>query len=118
MPLSYRKVVYIKDNIGVYGAPRGSIVYCAYDIDGGFYEPISQSVFTTSGTIQGDNSAKLYKIYKKANKALNNSSSSPDDEDQTYISNFTNPLELNITIGDIAFFTYMGDGWVVQAARG
>lgn len=116
-PLGYRKVVYVRDTVGIYGAPRSAIVYCSYDEDGGFYEPVSQSTFTTSGTIVSSTTVELYKIYQKKIGILGNSVTT-ENEPATYIANYTNPLGLNVNPGDMALFTFVKYGWIVQAAKG
>lgn len=116
-PLGYRKVVYVRDTMGIYAAPRSAIVYCGYNEDGGFYEPISQSTFNTSGTIVSSTTASLYKIFQRSIASLDNSITS-NNEPATYTAVYSNPLGLNANPGDLAIFTFMKNGWIVQAGRG
>jgi hypothetical protein len=117
MPFGYRKTVFVKDTVGVYRAPRSAVIYCEYNTEGGFYQPISQSVFTTSGTIVSQNTASVYKIFHSQLRALGNTSSVAN-EPLTYVAPFKNPLGLNVSAGNLVLLTYLYDGWVVQAARG
>lgn len=116
LALGYRKVVFVKDTLGIYKAPRSAVVYCAYDKDGGYYEPISQSSFTTSGTIISSTTAEIYKIYQKSASSLANNSDATS-ESRTYVASYTNPLDLNVSPGQLALFTYLNNGWIVQSAR-
>ena len=116
LALGYRKVVFVKDTLGIYKAPRSAVVYCAYDKDGGYYEPISQSSFTTSGTIISSTTAEIYKIYQKSVSNLANNSDATS-ESRTYVASYTNPLDLNVSPGQLVLFTYLNNGWIVQSAR-
>ena len=114
----YRKMVLVRDTHGVYAAPRSSLIYCAYDTESGYYEPISQSSFTTSGVIIGANSASMYRVFKKKIKNVANNNIQNNDEQNQFIATFTNPLDIAIDAGDTALFTYLPDGWIVQSSRG
>ena len=116
-PLGYRKTVYVKDTVGLYRAPRSAVVYCEYNTEGGFYQPISQSVFTTSGTIISQNTVSVYKIFQTQLRALNNPTISTT-EPLTYVAPFKNPLGFNVSAGNLVLLIYLYDGWVVQASRG
>lgn len=119
LPVGYRKVVFVKDTLGIYRAPRSAIIYCAYDSDNGYYEPISQSSFSTSGVIISANTASMYKIYQaKAQNLTNNASQSNESESATFVAQYSNPLDISVMAGDTALFTYLQNGWIVQAARG
>ena len=117
LPLGYRKTVYVKDTVGVYRAPRSAVIYCEYNTEGGFYQPVSQSIFTTSGTIVSQNSVSVYKIFQSQLRALANTSAAVN-EPLTYVASFKNPLGLNVSAGNLVLLTYLYDGWIVQAARG
>ena len=115
--LGYRKTVYVRDPYGVYAAPRSALIYCAYDPESGYYEPVSQNAFSTSGTIISSNTASISKIYKRKTNTLSNNNVA-NDEDLTFVASFTNPLDIPIDPGDVALFGYYPDGWVVQNTRG
>ena len=110
-------MVYVRDTLGIYGAPRSAIIYCAYDEDGGYYEPVSQSTFSTSGEILSSTTVNLYRIYQRKVGTLGNTITN-ENEPATYVANYTNPLELNVNPGDMALFTFLKNGWVVQAGKG
>jgi len=118
LALGYRKTVFVKDNMGIYAAPRSSIIYCAYDHDGGFYEPISQNSFVTSGTILSSNTANIYKLFFKKTPSLSNNIVNSNNEPNYYVGKFSNPLNLNIDVGDTALFLYTRNGWIVQSNGG
>lgn len=117
LALGYRKTVFVKDNMGIYSAPRSSIIYCSYDQDGGFYEPISQSTFVTSGTIVSSNTANLYKLFYKQTSSLSNNVITNNNTPNFYIGKFSNPLDFNFSAGDNALFLYTKDGWILQSVR-
>lgn len=117
LPLGYRKTVYVKDTVGIYRAPRSAVIYCEYNTEGGFYQPVSQSIFTTSGTIVSQNTVSVHKIFQSQLRALGNTSSAAN-ETLTYVASFKNPLGFNVSAGNLVLLTYLYDGWIVQAARG
>ena len=49
MPDGYRRLVFVKDPTGLFRAPRGAALYCKYNTDNGFYEPIYNQPFITTG---------------------------------------------------------------------
>lgn len=118
LALGYRKTVFVKDNMGIYAAPRSSIIYCAYDQEGGFYEPISQNTFITSGTIVSSNTANLYRLFYRQVSSLSNNTITSNNTPSSYVGKFMNPLDFPISPGDNALFLYTKDGWVIQSIRG
>ncbi len=112
LPSGVRKMVFVKDNLGVYSAPRGAALYCKYDIKNGFYEPIYNLPFVTSGVISSDNSVSLYKVY-----------SNPDNPDiaqlvpDQYETIYANPLEFDVSIGNKGMFVFIGGKWTLQSYR-
>jgi hypothetical protein len=115
--LGYRKTVFVRDTFGLYAAPRTALIYCAYDPDSGYYEPISQNSFTTSGTIISSNTASMGALFKKDITFLKNNSQSVS-QNANFVATFSNPLDISIDPGDIGLFTYLQDGWIVQSTRG
>lgn len=121
LPLGFRKTVFVKDNIGIYSAPRTAVVYCAYNSDNGFYEPITQSIANTSGLIISSNTAEFYNIYTTRNNTLASNTTNPTTVaaiKNTYVGKFTNPLDVDASAGNFAFFTYMNNSWILQSSRG
>jgi len=98
-----RRLVFVKDPLGVNGAPRGAHVYCNYNGQNGFYEPIFNKPSMTSGIIRGANSVDMYNLYRNTSG--------------TYLTTFSNPLDFNVNVGDAGLFTFMGSGWVLQSYR-
>jgi hypothetical protein len=103
LPSGLRKLVFIKDNLGINPAPRGAQIYCKYDSDSGFYEPIYNRSFITSGIIQGASSVDIYQIYSTNNN--------------TYRTTYKNPLGLNVGNGDTGLFVYLDKDWILQSYR-
>jgi hypothetical protein len=111
LPNNLRKLVFVKDGSRLFSAPRGGAVYCKYNSDNGFYEPIYNQPFITSGTIIGPTLATIYKAY-------NRSTITPDDATpDNYQTNFSNPLNLNANINSVGLFVYLNGSWVLQSTR-
>lgn len=98
-----RRLVFVKDPLGVNGAPRGAHIYCNYNSQNGFYEPIYNKVSLSSGIIRGANSVDMYNMYRNTTA--------------TYLTTFSNPLDFNVNVGDAGLFTFIGSGWVLQSYR-
>jgi hypothetical protein len=103
LPNRLRKLVFVKDSFGVNGAPRGAHIYCDYNSQNGFYEPIYNKPCITSGIIRGANSVDMYNMYR--------------DTSETYLTTFSNPLDFNTNVGDAGLFTFIGSGWILQSYR-
>ena len=111
LPNNLRKLVFVKDGSRLFSAPRGGAVYCKYNSDNGFYEPIYNQPFITSGTIIGPTLVTIYKAY-------NRSTITPDDATpDNYQTNFSNPLNLNANINSVGLFVYLNGSWVLQSTR-
>ena len=99
-----RRLVYVKDRSG-YSAPRGARLYCRYDSDTGFYEPVSKQQFTVYGSIAaGGNTAIITMTYVQGKKR---GESSP-----SMSITFKNPLGLS-TIGGSGMFSYIDGEWTL-----
>jgi hypothetical protein len=105
LPDGLRKLVFVKDALGINPAPRGAQIYCKYDSKNGFYEPIYNRPYITSGVINGSTTVDIYKVY------------STGTTNETYTTSYTNPLNFNISQGDMGIFTFIGSGWVLQSYR-
>ena len=103
LPSGLRKLVFVKDSLGMNPAPRGAPVYCKYDSKNGFYEPIYNKPFVASGIIAGATSVNVYNIYKNT--------------DTTYNTVYKNPLAFNVSNGDAGIFAFIGSGWVLQSYK-
>lgn len=111
LPNDLRKLVFVKDSAGLYSAPRGAVLYCKYNSNNGFYEPIGHKPFMTSGIISSSNTVDIYKIYSKPNDP--NIRLSDDPQLEQYSTVFKNPLSFNITTNDIGLFTFIDGSWVL-----
>jgi hypothetical protein len=105
LPDGLRKLVFVKDNLGINPAPRGAQIYCKYDSKNGFYEPIYNRPYITSGVINGSTTVDIYKVY------------STGTTNERYTTTYNNPLNFNVSQGDMGIFTFIGSGWVLQSYR-
>ena len=111
LPNGLRKLVFVKDSTKLFSAPRGAAIYCKYNSSNGFYEPIYNQPFITSGVINGSSLATIYKAY-------NTSTITPDDATpSSYQTNFVNPLELNAGINSVGLFIYLNGNWTLQSVK-
>jgi hypothetical protein len=109
LPSGLRKLVFVKDTIGMFSAPRGAALYCRYDSQNGFYEPIYNRPLVTTGTIDGASLATIYKAYTP--------SSVSSDEVSSYSTSFKNPLGLDTNINSVGLFTFLNGSWILQSIR-
>lgn len=110
LPSGLRKLVFVKDTVGMFSAPRGAALYCRYDSQNGFYEPIYNRPLVTTGVINGASIATIYKAYTPSNLDLG-------DDVTEYSSTFDNPLELDADLGSIGLFTFLNGKWILQSVR-
>ena len=104
LPNGARRLVYIKDR-GGYTAPRGAKLLARYDIDTGFYEPISKPSILVFGSIIGAGQATLELSYVQGRKK---GSLTP-----TQVVAFTNKLELNIGTDTKGLFLFENGKWIL-----
>jgi hypothetical protein len=105
LPDGLRRLVFVKDTLGINPAPRGAQIYCKYDSKNGFYEPIYNRPYITSGVINGSTTVDIYKVY------------STGTTNERYTTTYNNPLSFNVSQGDMGIFTFIGSGWVLQSYR-
>lgn len=113
LPSGLRKLVFVKDILGVYSAPRGAALYCKYNADNGFYEPVGHKPFITSGTISSYNTVDIYKVYTLPDTPNLRLSDNPNVE--TYRTTYQNPLGYQVSINTIGLFTFINGSWVLQS---
>lgn len=121
LPQGYRKAVFVRDELFIFKAPRGTALYCKYNTDNGFYQPIYNRPLITTGIIASSFMADISKTYTiKAEKAMaeyevaklkNKNLSVPVIE--TYRTEYDNPLQLSTSIGDKAIFSYINGKWTL-----
>ena len=103
-----RKLVYVKDRSG-YTAPRGARLFCRYDVDTGFYEPLGKPQYTVYGAVTpGGNTATITMNYVQGKKR---GESAP-----TMVVTFKNPLGLSTTTG-AGMFSYINGEWTLISSR-
>jgi hypothetical protein len=103
-----RRLVFVKDAVGTFAAPRGASIYCQYDSDSGFYTPLYNNSMVTSGTLLGSNSATIYQSYER---------NYDEDDPTSYTTTFKNPLKLNVDIDAVGLFGYINGSWVLQNVK-
>lgn len=107
LPTGLRRVVFIKDYSG-YTAPRGAKLYCKYNGDTGFYEPISKPQIIASGVIQQGFAATIYSTYAVPNNTRT--------QNVTKINiQFVNHLNMEAKPNHRALFIYMEGAWTLMA---
>lgn len=103
LPSGLRRVVFVKDYSG-YTAPRGAKLYCRYNGETGFYDPISKPNIIASGVIQQGNQAFVYNTYAVPNNGV--------IQDVTRINvRFNNAINLEVKPNHKALFVYVDGGW-------
>ena len=107
LPNGYRRLVYVKDKAG-YTAPKGTKLLCRYNIDNGFYEPISKPVMVAKGTIASTTTATIEMHYVQGRK----SGTIP-----TSLITFDNPLGFSVATNDKGIFTYINGLWTLTAKK-
>lgn len=104
LPQGKRRLIFVKDPTGLFKAPRGAALYCKYNADNGFYEPIYNQPFITTGTIKNSTAADIdntYTIKYSKNKIT-----------EVFTGEvFDNPLNLPTINGKKAIFTFIGGKW-------
>lgn len=108
LPSGLRKLVFVKDTMGMFSAPRGAALYCRYDSVNGFYEPIYNRPLVTSGLIIAANTATIYTAYTPSQVS--------EDVVSSYETVFDNPLNYGITYNTIGLFTFLNGKWVLQSS--
>ena len=63
LPAGQRRVVFVQDPVGMIKAPRGAALYCKYNTNNGFYQPIYNMPFTALGVIRSSTTADIQNTY-------------------------------------------------------
>lgn len=111
LPSGLRKLVFVRDTVGMFSSPRGSALYCRYDSRNGFYEPIYNRPLVTTGVINAGNTATIYQAYTPSG-ALRS-----DGTISTYDTAFDNPLDFNASVNTIGLFTFLNGKWILQSVK-
>jgi len=107
LPNGYRRLVYVKDKAG-YTAPKGTKLLCRYNIDSGFYEPMSKPILVVKGIIASSSTATIDMHYIQGRK----SGTIP-----TALVTFDNPLSFSTAVNDTGIFTYINGLWTLTAKK-
>lgn len=108
LPEGARKLVFVKDEAGIYSAPRNADIYCTYNPDNGFYSPLYNRPLMTSGEILSGATATIYQSYSK---------DYDESDPTTYDTAFKDPLSFNPDIGKLGLFVYINGSWILQGAN-
>lgn len=107
LPDGLRRVVFVKDRSG-YTAPRGAKLYCRYNGDTGFYEPISKPNIIASGIIRAGYQATIFNSFSQPNYGRSNNVT------QINIT-FVNNLNIEVKPSHRALFIYMDGAWNIMS---
>lgn len=107
LPNGQRKVVFVRDSLGIASAPRKATLYCKYDQDNGFYQPLVNNSLTTTGDILSSSSADIQTSY----------SIDPDKRNDKYTTSFENPLSLSVAGASKGIFSFINGNWVLVNAK-
>lgn len=103
LPVGVRRVVFVRDHSG-YTAPRGAKLYCRYNGESGFYEPITKQQIIASGVIKQGYNATIFSTYAVPENTRT--------QDVTKINvQFVNNLNLEAKPNHRALFIYMEGSW-------
>lgn len=107
LPNGFRRLVYIKDKSG-YTAPKGTKLLCRYNLDTGYYEPISKPVLVAKGKAASTTTANIEMHYLQGRK----SGTVP-----VTLVTFSNPLGFTVATNDVGIFTYINGIWTLTAKK-
>lgn len=123
LPDGFRKLVFVRDSSFLFKAPRGAALYCKYDSDSGFYQPIYNRPLITTGTIVNGLQADIDKTYTiksskamaeyEAKKATVSNLEVPVIE--KYRAEYSNPLEFTFFAGKKGIFSYVNGTWTLTS---
>ena len=121
LPSGLRKLVFVQDNLGIMPVPRNAPVYCKYNGQNGFYEPIYNKSYVTSGIIAGDTQVSIYNIYENPNNTATNlttpGSPTTIPSPTTYLTTYKNPMGFSISNGELGMFMFMDGSWTLQSVN-
>jgi hypothetical protein len=106
LPVGFRRLVYVIDRSG-FTAPAGSRLYCKYNPDLGFYEPMSKPTIVTTGIIIGSQ-ARIDLTYAKGRL----SNVTPNT-----LVTFANPLAFFVSENSRGIFSYIDGAWTLTAVN-
>lgn len=103
LPDNKRKVVFVKDVLGVVAAPRKATIYCKYNQDSGYYQPLFATNLMAVGTIQSSSSVEITTSY----------SIDKNQQNETYSASYDNPLGLSAGSSGKGVFGFMNGKWTL-----
>ncbi len=113
LPNGLRRMVFVKDSSGTFGAPRGAKLTCFYDETSGFYEVINKQNIIAKGYIKGNGVAAIINAYAKGYTETGD----PEPPENIEVE-FENFLNFNIsTFNQPGIFMWMRDKWVLTSTN-
>ena len=110
-----RRTVFVKDSSESYSAPRGAKLFCYYDTNTGFYEPVAKQNVIAEGTIMDSSTAIILNQYAKG---FDSSTLQPEEPEEITIF-YNNKLNFSISsLDQKGFFMFMGGEWVLLSTNG
>ena len=105
-------MVFVKDSSLLFKSPREAALYCKYNPDNGFYEPIYNRPFVTTGRITNSQQALIDKAYTV--KAARNSSAGITTV-ESYVTLYDNPLGFSVRSNIVGIFNFMNGKWTLTS---
>lgn len=115
LPNNLRKVVFVKDSVGIFKSPRGAALYCKYNPDNGFYEPIYNKPFIAIGTIRNSQQVSIEQSYRIRNNTAINEHDTFNNTIPQYLTTYANPLDMNIILNSKGIFTFIDGKWILTS---
>ena len=112
LPEGLRKVVFVKDSSLLFRSPREAALYCKYNPDNGFYEPIYNRPFVAIGTIINSQQASIEKAYTI--KAARDSALGITTI-ESYMTLYDNPLRFSISSNTRGIFNFINGKWTLTS---
>jgi hypothetical protein len=113
LPNNLRRMVFVKDSGGTFGAPRGAKILCYYDEASGFYEVINKQNIIAKGYIKGNGVASIIAAY--ASGYTSTGEAEPVEDITVEFDNF---LNYSITSSNQpGIFMWIKDKWVLTSTN-
>jgi hypothetical protein len=118
LPNGLRRVVFVKDSIGVFKSPRGAALYCKYNPDNGFYEPIYNKPFIAIGTIRNTQQVSIEQSYRIRNATARDEHDTFNEDSDVvpqYLTTYSNPLNISVNFNNKGLFTFINGKWILTS---
>lgn len=112
LPNNLKRMVLVQDESETYGAPRGAKIYCKYNNNTGFYNPVSRQNIITSGIVLSNTTALVYNGFAKG---YDETIGGPQPPDQIQV-NYNNYVDFPVTPNQKAMFIYLTNQWILLSS--